>query len=637
MCGLTGFWSGGRGNVDELAHLAGTMAEVLAHRGPDDSGVWVDAGCSLAFGFRRLAILELSPLGSQPMVSASGRYVIVFNGEIYNFEILRSELQSLGHLFRGRSDTEVLLAAIEEWGFAKSLVLLDGMFAIAVWDREERSLSLARDHLGIKPLYYGLARDTLLFASELKAFEPHPKFQPEVDSAALALYFRHGFIPSPYSIFRGIRKLGPGCFVTFRHPAQPAAPEAYWSMEEVVGRGKQHPFTGHEEDALDELELLMRNSVRRRMIAEVPLGAFLSGGIDSSLIVALMQAQSCRASRTFTIAFEEERFNEAPYAASVANYLGTEHEELTATPAEALNLIPSLPSMFDEPFADVSQIPTHLASLLTRGYVKVCLSGDGGDELFGGYSHYWTSPAMRHSVEKIPAFMRPYFGIAARKLGAWLQGFSGREPRRIGGSLAARSDFFLAGSESDLIKIHNSYWAGNENTIGMLPDFLDDSSAVFSSELDYMDRLMIYDSLVGLPDNMLTKVDRASSRAGLEVRVPLLDIRIVEFARRLPARWKVRGYGQGKWILRQLLRRYLPSELVERPKQGFGVPIATWLRGPLRDWAESLLCPKLLESSGIRVTPVRNEWKNLLRSGCEWEPRIWIILAYQAWRMRWTS
>lgn len=635
MCGLAGFWSGKPGEDEELSRTVAAMSDTLAHRGPDDSGVWVDPAVGLAFGFRRLAVLELSPLGHQPMTSESGRYVVIFNGEIYNFQDLRSELAGRGHRFQGRSDTEVILASVEEWGVEVAVSRFNGMFAIALWDCADRTLTLARDPLGIKPLYYGRTGDTLLFASELKAFRAHTAFHPEVDPGAMALYFRHGFIPGPWSIYRGVRKLEPGCMVTFRQPTDSAVPRAYWSLTRAVRKGINDPFYGSEVEACRELELLLRDAVRRQMVADVPLGVFLSGGIDSSILVALMRDQSSVPVRTFTASFREKRFDEAPHAAKVADNFGTDHTELSVTPDAALGVIPLLPAMYDEPFADVSQIPVHLLSSLVRKHVTVCLSGEGGDELFGGYTHYWDSPAMRRRTEIVPFPFRFLAGVTARSTGRVLKEFPGCLPRRVGGSLTAHSDFLLAGSEFDLVSMHNSYWPSGDRGIVKASPYPHRLAGFFPHELDYTGQLMFYDTAVGLPDGLLTKVDRAGSFASLEVRVPLLDPGVVEFAWRLPARFKLRPPGHGKWILRSLLRRYFPGEIADRPKQGFSVPIAAWLRGALRDWAESLLAPGRLKDSGLRAGPVREAWNELLCSDCEWEPRIWIVIVYQAWRERW--
>jgi len=635
VCGLAGFWSGKPCNAGELTRTVRVMVETLACRGPDDSGVWVDSAAGLAFGFRRLAVLELSTLGRQPMVSESGRYVVIFNGEIYNFQELRCELAGLGYQFRGGSDTEVILASVEEWGFDEAIPQFNGMFAIALWDFKDRTLCLARDHLGIKPLYYGRTGDTLFFASELKAFRAIPAFRPEVDPRAAALFFRHGFIPGPWSIYRGVRKLQPGCMVTFRQPTDSTIPRAYWSLKHVTRLGMTDPFRGTECDAVRELEILLRDSVRRQVVADVPLGVFLSGGIDSSLIVALMRDRSNAPVRTFTASFGEKGFNEAPHAIAVVDRFRTDHTELPVTPDAALGIIPLLPTIFDEPFADASQIPVHLLSRRAREHVTVCLSGEGGDELFGGYTHYRDSPAMRRRTDAVPRPFRFAAGLTAQAAAVALKQLPTRPALRIGGSLTAHSRFLLAESEFDLICMHNSYWSTGAKGITDAFPYVHPLDGSFPSGLDYVDELMFYDNAVGLPDCMLTKVDRAASSVGLEVRVPLLDRGVVEFAWRLRNHWKLRRPGQGKWILRELLRRYLPEDMADRPKQGFSVPIAAWLRGPLRDWAESLLTPKRLEESGLKKEPVLTAWNELLRSDYDWETLIWIVIVYQAWRERW--
>lgn len=611
------------------------MSDTPACRGPDDCGVWVDPAAGLAFGFRRLAVLELSSPGHQPMVSESGRYAVIFNGKIYNFSDLRSELERLGHIFRGRSDSEVILAAVEAWGVENAVQRFNGMFAVAIWDSVDRALSFARDHLGIKPLYYGRTGDVLFFASELKALRANPAFTPEIDPGSLALYFRHGFIPGSYSIYRGVRKLQPGCIITFNQPTDSPQPVAYWSLDQTVQKGLADPFRGTESDACRHLDLLLRDAIRRQRIADVPLGVFLSGGIDSSLLVALMRDESEDPVRTFAVAFAEEGFNEAPHAARVARYLRSDHTELLVTPESTLATVPLLPDMYDEPLADPSQIPTYLLSRLARNHVTVCLSGEGGDELFGGYSHYRDLSAIRRRMGIVPDAFRPVAGLAARTAGSVLKGLPGCAARRVGGSLMAHSSLLMAESAYDPASMHSSYWYTEEDLPAKGSPHPHTAVCSCPPGLDYPGMLMYYDTKIKLPGGLLTKVDRASSSTGLETRVPLLDTRVVEFAWRLPNQFKLRNFRQGKWILRELLRRYLPAEIAERPKQGFSVPIATWLRGPLRDWAESLLAPNRLRDSGLREKPIRAEWDNLLGSTYEWEMRVWIVIVYQAWRERW--
>ncbi len=601
------------------------MANALQHRGPDDSGAWADAGAGVAFGFRRLAILDLSPAGHQPMASASRRYVIAFNGEVYNFREMRVELEGAGRSFSGHSDTEVILAAVEAWGLEAALRRFIGMFAIALWDRRERRLTLVRDRLGIKPLYYGWSGGALLWGSELKALRAYPGFCGEIDRGALCLHLRHSNIPAPHSIYRNIFKLPPGCFLTFDWPnPQPGArePVAYWSARRVTEEGAADLFPGDEAEAADRLESLLREAVRLRMIADVPLGAFLSGGIDSSTVVAMMQSQSARPVKTFSIGFPEAGYDEAPYARAVAARLGTEHHELYVTPREALEVIPRLPEIFDEPFSDSSQIPTYLVSRLTRGEVTVALSGDGGDELFCGYGRYASAVSIWRVLGRIPLPLR-------RAAGALLPGRRGKIRRGILGTPTAEA----------LYRRLISHW---KDPAALVPGAVEPSTAAARlgetpGALAFPRHMMLADLLCYLPDDILTKVDRASMAVGLEARVPLLDHRVVEFAARLPLSMKMRG-GRGKWILRQVLGRYLPQELTERPKKGFGVPMGQWLRGPLRDWAGDLLSGERLRREGyFDPAPIRRMWADHLSGAGDSNYYLWDVLMFQAWLQTWHS
>ncbi len=625
MCGIAGFLDLSRQTCeDNLRAIAARMAARLRHRGPDDDGVWADAAAGVALGHRRLAILDLSPLGHQPMASSDGRYVVVFNGEIYNFRSLAAELAGLGHVFRGRSDTEVLLAATGQWGVREALGRLNGMFAFALWDGGKQTLYLARDRMGEKPLYYWCRGGVFLFGSELKALRAHPAFRAQLDREALALYLRHNYIPAPYSVYQGVRKLPPGTWleIAARQDASHAAPQAYWSLREAAERGLAAPYRGREQDAVEELEVLLRDAVRLRLESDVPLGAFLSGGVDSSAIVALMQAESARRVRTFTIGFDEPGYDEAPYAREVARRLGADHTELRATWRDALDLVPRLPEIYDEPFADSSQIPTVLLSQLTRRHVTVSLSGDGGDELFGGYRAYawaraierwfgWMPRPLRRGVARALDGVNGHAGPAAtadrlRKLGQTVAADSPRERYRLLVSHWAEPAALIAGSREP-------------STV-----FTDPGAA--PERADLLHRMMYLDSMTYLPDDILVKVDRASMSASLEARVPLLDHRVVEFAWRLP-----RADGNGKKLLRRLLARRLPPELVERPKAGFAVPVEEWLRGPLRGWAEELLEEKRLRAGGLlEPGPVREKWAEHL-GGRRWGSALWGVLMLQAW------
>jgi asparagine synthase (glutamine-hydrolysing) len=625
------------------------MNATLVHRGPDDAGVWTDAAAGLALGFRRLAILDLSPEGHQPMASASGRYTLAFNGEVYNFLELRAELEGLGHRFRGHSDTEVMLAAFEEWGVEASVPRFNGMFAFAAWDRQGRRLVLARDRLGVKPLYYGWAGGAFLCGSELKALRAYPGFAPDIDRGALALYLRHNYVPAPLSIYKNVFKLPPGTLLSLDTPQPPGpTPVAYWSVRAVAERGAAEPFRGSDRQAVVELDALLRDSVKHRMIADVPLGAFLSGGIDSSTVVALMQAQSSRPVKTFTIGFREDAYDEARYAGGVARHLGTDHTELYVTPAETLAVIPRLPDIYDEPFADSSQIPTFLVSQLARRHVTVSLSGDGGDELFGGYTRYFATNSVWRKISWVPkpvarAVASGLVTVPPPAYNAF--SFLLRGPmRRLGrvGPLGDKVHKFadLLGRDSleGFYQSFNSHWPRPADVVvgGHEPTTVMTDPAQRLGRPGVMDRMMYLDTVTYLPDDILVKVDRASMAVSLEARVPLIDDhRVAEFAWRLPLAMKVRD-GQGKWLLRQVLEQYVPKKLYDRPKMGFGVPIDEWLCGPLREWAEGLLDPQRLRREGyFHPEPVRRKWDEHLAGRRRWHYHLWDVLMFQAWLERW--
>ena len=651
MCGLTGFISVRAQNESELRAQVCRMTDQLIHRGPDDSGAWVDEKVGIALGSRRLAIVDLSPAGHQPMLSACGRYVIAYNGEVYNFGDLRQELKPKGHRFRGHSDTEVMLAAILEWGLEAAVKKFVGMFAFALWDRHERTLHLVRDRLGIKPLYYGWAAKTFLFGSELKALQVHSDFAPEINRDALALYIRYNYIPQPYSVYYGICKLPPGCILTLKSDGlQPAAlpsPSPYWSAKDVAEREVADPFRGSEQEAVELLDKLLRDAVRLRMIADVPLGAFLSGGLDSSTVVALMQAQSTRPVKTFTIGFQEDQYNEAKHAHAVAAHLGTEHTELYVTPAETLAVIPKLPALYDEPFADSSQIPTYLVSALARRYVTVSLSGDGGDELLGGYSWYsvansawkrmrWMPFVLRRLLAKGIKTCRPAtYNRYGQFLGLWLDRYG--RPGPAGEKLHKIADLLASENPEDVYHFMLSHWKRPADVVlesHEPPTVLSDRSQ-WPALPDFVQRMMFFDLVTYLPDDILTKVDRASMGVSLEARVPLLDHRVVEFAARVPLAWKIRN-GQRKWLLRKVLYQYVPTHLVDRPKMGFSVPIDGWLRGPLRDWAEDLLGEDRLKREGyFRPEPIRKRWADHLSGHHSRHDSLWGLLMFQAWHARW--
>jgi asparagine synthase (glutamine-hydrolysing) len=590
-----------------MARVVRGMCDALVHRGPDDSGEWIDAAAGVAIGFRRLSIIDLSPAGHQPMLSASERFVGTLNGEIYNFNELRQELRAD---WRGHSDTEVLLAAFDAWGVARAVQRFNGMFALAVWDRQERRLHLIRDRMGVKPLYYGFAGfagQTFLYGSELKALRRHPEFSARVDRRAVELYLRYMYVPAPSTIYEGISKLMPGTILTFDPATRGIETTTYWSARDAATRGAEHRFQGTEEDASRELETLLRDAVRLRMIADVPLGVFLSGGVDSSVVTALMQAESTVPVRSFSIGFEDDAFNEAHHAAAVARHLGTSHTELTVTERDALEVIPRLPSMYDEPFADSSQIPTHLVSALARKHVTVSLSGDGGDELFGGYRRYFLGQRLQRGFTLIPPPLRRGVGLA---LGA----IPDRRVAKVARTLRANDPDRLY---MELV----SHWPTAEESV------MADRSTWPRLD-DAIERMMYFDQVSYLPDDILVKVDRASMAVSLEAREPLLDYRLVEFAWTLPLSMKVRG-GKGKRVLRRVLYRYVPEKLIERPKMGFGIPLGRWLRGPLREWAESLLDPKSLR--WVDAPAVCAAWNEHLRGKRDWNFHLWAVLMLHAW------
>lgn len=648
MCGIAGFIAApSLGDADALRTRACAMADAIFHRGPDDGDVWVDAAARVALAHRRLSILDLSPAGHQPMQSACTRFVVGYNGEIYNWAELRSELEAAGKApaWRGHSDTEVLLAGIAAWGVEATLRRARGMFALALWDRAEKTLTLARDRIGEKPLYYGHVGDDFAFGSELKALRALPAVRFDTDPGALALMLRYGYVPAPYSIYRGIFKLPPGTLLRVTADGSFGEPEPWWRFSEVAQEGAANRRAGGDGDAVDALEAVLGAAIGEQMVADVPLGALLSGGLDSSTVVALMQARSTRPVRTFTIGFAEGDYDEAAHAKAVARHLGTEHTELHVTPEQARDIIPRLPEIYDEPFADSSQIPTALVCALTRQHVTVCLSGDAGDELFAGYNRYFWATSLWRRLGRVPPGLRRALasGLSTVPAGTWNGIFGALGPllparlrvSNPGDKLHKLAEVIGAPSPEALYRELVSQWRGPLPLRGATePSVLVADSARWPALPGFAERMMAVDTLSYLPDDILVKVDRAAMAASLETRVPFLDARVIDFAWRLPFHQKVRD-GQGKWLLRQLLYRHVPRELVERPKQGFGVPIEHWLRGPLRDWAEDLLSPEALAADGLLdPAPIRGMWQRHL-SGRNVQYALWNVLMYQAWRRRW--
>jgi asparagine synthase (glutamine-hydrolysing) len=648
MCGFAGILGSAWVKKESLQR----MVVEIHHRGPDDYGVLCDSDAGIGLAHARLSVLDLSPAGHQPMHSACGRYVIVFNGEIYNFRFIREQLEKLDSApaWRGESDTEVMLAAISHWGPEAAVKRFVGMFAFALWDKQERSLYLTRDRLGEKPLYYGWMNDVFLFGSELKAFKAHPAWRGEINRDALALFMRHNYIPTPYSIYKDIYKLFPGTILilTAGDVANRRIPKVrpYWSAKTIAESGVESPFTGDANEAVAQLDALLRSAVAEQMVADVPLGAFLSGGIDSSAVVALMQVQSSRPVKTFSIGLHETGYNEARHAKAVARHLGTNHTELYVTSEEAMKVIPRLPTLYDEPFADSSQIPTFLVSQLTREHVTVSLSGDGGDELFGGYNRYFMGKAIRDKVGWMPLCCRNLLAVGLQSLSPnrWNSLFT-----LLGSLLPMSFNHLLPGDKLHKLAMVLPANSPEDMYYALISHWKEPAEVVLNATeplttltdrnrwpdlSNFTHHMMYLDLMTYLPDDILTKVDRASMGVSLEARVPILDHRVVEFAWSLPLSMKICN-GQGKWILRQVLYKYVPRELVERPKSGFGIPIDLWLRGPLRDWAEALLNESRLRQEGFfDPQPIRQKWTEHLSGKRNWAYHLWDVLIFQGWLER---
>ncbi|MFT5258929.1 MAG: asparagine synthase (glutamine-hydrolyzing) [Saprospiraceae bacterium] len=696
MCGFAGILIQSRlDSADQMRKVLTGMGRAIAHRGPDDDGVWLDEIGGIGFSHRRLSVIDLSPAGHQPLESRCGRFVIVYNGEIYNHHVIREELEKdrlprrfaprepegrprgptfssvsvpdlildvggdrddggegkllrfarndRGDEWRGHSDTETLLAAIEAWGVEKALKKVKGMFAFALWDKQQKALYLARDRVGEKPLYYGWQGDAFLFGSELKALKASPDFIGEIDRGALALFLRHNYVPGPHSIYKGIKKLPAGTFLKIETGREAGIqkgqekPEPYWDFAQAAKSGLESPFAGNESEAITVLEEKLGSAIAGQMLSDVPLGALLSGGVDSSLICALMQSQNGSAIKTFTIGFDAQAYNEAEHASAVAKHLRTEHTELYIQPDDALNLIPALPQMYDEPFADSSQLPTHLVMQMVKQHVTVALSGDGGDELFAGYNRYAYAPKIWDRLGRLPPVIRG--GIAKALTAIPAAGFNqfanalgvaqlGSKAHKLGQRLQR------VNSIDDLYLALVSEWGESESLVlgaGAEPDYLLNSRNTWPVIVDSVARMMVLDSLSYLPDDILVKVDRAAMAVSLETRAPFLDKDIIEFAWQLPKNMKIRD-GQGKWLLRQLLDKYVPRELIERPKMGFSIPLDDWLRGPLKDWAEQLLDESRLRREGyLNPEPIRKAWHRHCLGKANYGYRLWSVLMFQSW------
>jgi asparagine synthase (glutamine-hydrolysing) len=659
MCGIAVILCPENTNSEQLRNIAVRMIATLPHRGPDDNATSVENESGLALSHCRLAIQDLSPLGAQPMNSASGRYLLSFNGEIYNFRSLRKDLLNTGSYFKGGSDTEVMLAAIEAWGLDKALRRFSGMFAFALWDRQGNKLHLCRDRLGEKPLYYGFVQHKFVFASELKALKVVEDWGGEIDREALTLFMRYGYIPAPFSIYKNIYKLIPGTLLTvasdfhatncmfskFVEPvfADTIQPVKYWSLADVVKKGADN-LIADESSALLEFEDLFSNVVADQMVADVPVGAFLSGGIDSSLVAAFMQKGSSRSIKTFTIGYDNANFNEAGYALEIAKFLGTEHTEVYLSPQDTLALIPQLPTIYDEPHADSSQLPAYLVSKIARQSVTVCLSGDGGDELFAGYNRYlkleevWRRSQMlpvdlRNIISKLLLVVPPSGWDSIYRFVCILTARKNGRETSVGLKIQKLATILSKKSMADMYKELLSYWDAPEAVVlqGHEPDHVFGRGNELGTGFGFINQALYWDSLSYLPDDNLCKVDRASMAVSLETRLPLLDPRIVEFSWRLPIHMKVRD-GESKWLLRQVLYKNIDKKLLDRPKMGFSVPIADWLREPLLEWGNDLLSEKTLKEDGFfDVALVRRKWDEHISGRRNWHLALWAVLTFQAW------
>jgi asparagine synthase (glutamine-hydrolysing) len=641
MCGIAGFLDHSHNTLPyDLKRVATGMAETMIARGPDDGGVWIDQANKIALAHRRLAVIDLTPAGHQPMVSRDKRYVLTYNGEIYNSQELRNELERRNQSFRGTSDSEILLEACATWGVEQTVKRCIGMFAFGLWDRQEHTLKLVRDRLGIKPLYWAQFGQLFLFGSELKALRAHPGFLAQIDFNAVATFMRFSYIIAPQSIYTNVYKLEPACILTFQR-GQPPHIERYWDIREIARQGAMAPQQFSDAEGLECLEHILEEAVRCRMIADVPLGAFLSGGVDSSTVVALMQKHRTTTLKTFTIGYPQRDFDESQYARKISAHLGTDHRELIVEPHHIHQILPQLPECYDEPFSDTAQIPTFLVSQLTRQEVTVALSGDGGDELFAGYNRYFKVEKKWQRVTKMPKAVRPTLSRVLRIFPHLFDEFMGRGPRKISNiskKLRRLGETYVWPNGDALNRHLLSRW-GDPMTV--VPGAVLEPKGAFwddtlEKELpDLVTRLQFTDIVTNIPDQVLTRFDRASMAVSLEVRVPILDHRVVEFVWSLPRHMKIR-HGERKWLLRQILYKYVPKKLIERPKMGFGIPLDDWIRGPLRDWAEELLSERTLKETGLlNPLPIRKKWSQHLSGTYDFKKQLWSALMLQAWYQRW--
>lgn len=637
MCGITGFLGEWPATLSARKATLIAMTEALRHRGPDDSGLWIDAEAGIALGHRRLSIIELGPGGHQPMATADGRFIITYNGEIYNYAELATRLREAGAVLRGGSDTEVLIESIARWGMQKTLQQCEGMFAFALWDRERRELTLARDRLGVKPLYWGQANDLLIFGSELKALRAHPGWKPEIDRSAVVAFLRFGYVPAPQSIFRNVHKLEPGTMLVAKLKGQTRL-ERYWDLRAIACSPNRVLPANTGPDMLVELERVLSKAVRNEMVSDVPIGAFLSGGVDSSLVTALMQRQASRPVKTFTIGFGSRAYDEAQHAKRVAAHIGTDHTEFYVEEETARDVIPYLPLWYDEPFADSSQIPTQIVSRLARKHVTVALSGDGGDETFAGYTRYQWARVIERVLRTVPRAIRYRISASLESVPASVIGAvanvipASRRPAILEQRTRKLAALLREESGDAAYRRLVSIWPEPEEMVLGVSQAIPSWDKMGECELpSLIERMMLLDTRVYLPDDILTKVDRASMSVGLEARVPLLNHRVVELAWQMPLGMKLRG-SVTKWALREILYRYVPRPLIDRPKQGFGVPLAAWLRGPLRDWASDLLSAETIARAGwLKPEAVVRRWREHLDNRRDWSGSLWAVLMFQSW------